>query len=413
MYELLIARGFLRYYWFPIEEHVNTKTLLELGEEWYEVRLTLKHTVTGEEKEYRGSNPLADLPDTRVTDTLADWATRWGTKQLVGFDVITDWDTPRKTYYCNAETSGYQVLAGAAHIHPTNLTDRLTQYPDIILYKDEFDAERFVKNVMVTVNGLLYPAHNQGDYISIPNAHHCVKEERHCDVGLWSFEEVSEFEYVRLNDRFDAEKDIHEGRRDITFDLGTVLGECNWYLVIRGRIFLHNTLGRWITNDLYRLKLKNADLMSMHAEDYRCLGGSDSVPVWGGDLLTRDGIRKIFEHPNTYIVKFKTKAQLYANYTALTPSGTKDKYLHMGPVDDPIMRPDNRMVGGYVTHNGDPSVPHIVSVVHSETPYLFEHTGVDTENTLLTGVKAPSNVPRSSTLFLSKVFSLEDKHRDP
>lgn len=410
MYELLIAKGFALYYWQDLTDLFKVTKLVDLPKEITEFRITFKHTVTGEEKEYRGSIPLTDLEDTRTNDTIQDWCVRWGSRQLYGMDVITDWSTINKTNYCNAMTSGYNVLAGRDNIHPDNLTDRLGDYPDLVLTKDGVDFEEFKRKVMVTVNGLLFKPTNQGDYLTIPNGVKVTNTDGVVDVGLWSFEGVSTFEYVDLKGKFDPELDIHEDNQTVKLQLGDTLKDSFWYLVLEGRIFLQETLIRWLDGDKVLLKLKNSDLIGGHIEDYRRLSVEGEVtPTWGGELTRKEGITKLLEHPNSFIIKFHRKAKLYVDYTALTPSGTKDKYLHMGAVDDPIMRPDNRMVGGYVTHNGDPTVPHVISVVNSKTPKFWEQTGVDVENTLVTGTETPTDSPRSRSLFLSRVYSLEDK----
>lgn len=410
MYELLIAKGFAHYHWRDLTDLFKVTKLVDLPKDFTEFRITFKHTVTGEEKEYRGVLPLTDLSDTRTDDTIADWCTRWGSRQLYGMDAITDWSTINKANYCNAITSGYNVLAGKANIHPDNLKSRLSDYPDLVLTKKGLDCEAFKDQVLVTVNGLLFKPTNQGDYITIPNAVKTTEIDGVVDVGLWSFEGVSTFDYIDLKGTFDHENDIHENNQTVKLKLGELLGDSFWYLILEGRIFLQETLIHWLDKETLLLKLKNSDLISKHAEDYRRLSTEDDVvPTWGGVLNSREGIAKLLEHPNSFIVKFHRKAKLYVDYTALTPSGTRDKYLHMGPVDDPIMRPDSRMVGGYVTHNGDPSVPHVVSVVNPETPKFWEHTGVDVENTLVTGIETPTDSPRSRSLFLSRVYSLEDK----
>lgn len=410
MYELLVARGFTWYQWHSIEHLLNAKTLLEITGLFSEIRITFKHSITGEEKEYRGSSPLTDLPDTRKTDTLATWLTRWGNRQLMGMDAVTDWQKLNKTIYCNAETSGYQILVGNEQTHPSNLKNRTGNYEDVVLYRDNLDANKFVDNVLVVVNGLIYPSTAQDDYICVKGAHQCIKHDKHVDVGLWSFESVGGFSIIHLGDKFDPVNDISEGRRDITFNIGNLLNDEFFYLIIEGRIFLQETLVRWIDEDRMRLKLRNFDLISGHAEDYRRLKkDGENNPSWGGDLLSSEGIAKLFQHPNTFLIKFNRKAPLYVDYTALTPTGTAGKYMHMGPVDDPIMRPDNRMVGGYITHNGDPKIPHIVSVTSAEMPHMFENTGVDVTNTLIKGTVTPYDSPRSSSLFLSRVYSLEDK----
>lgn len=406
MYVPIIAHGYRQGRWQEITEQLN-QPILTLQGQYQELRVLFRHQVVETEKEYRGSFPLSDLEAVKLEDTFLSWSERRGNLAIEGWDEITDWENGKQSVHLvPVSEAGIQVLAGNKKTHPENITDRLEIYPDLQLYKPNFNQwDAMVDNCLAVVNGLLCPIKNYGDYGLVEGGKRIVDADESVTVDLCSFNALGGIDVLPLVDYVEL-NDINLTRKDVTITLEDIGEEERLLLVLGGRLFCAEELLRWVDTNRLRIKLANLDLMSLIAEDFRRLNFATANPWWGGELNTVSGLNKLLTCSQSFLIKFKKPVRLYVERKPLERSGLANTYLM--PVLDTglLVRADNRGVAHWITHNGNPDVPHVVKTLNAGTPRFWEHTGVDTDNTLLTGVKTIDIEHRSEVVFKLDLYHL-------
>jgi hypothetical protein len=387
MYQVVVAKGCNQNGWVDITAELPLEPFLHLTKKYTEVRVTITHPTTKELREYRGYPPISDIPNLTATQTFNDWLAVNGNKQIFGWGDITDWSDIRRTYYCNAANMGFQVLATNGDTHPLNVDGSISKYSDLSLYHESFTQwGQIAKTMIASVNGLLFPIKDQGDWISIPQGKRPIDKDNLIDVGLLSFEDIGDIQTQRLIDLTTPEK-VRVAEQSVILN-APELKDTTWFLVINGRLIPHTKFAHWLDNDNLMLKLKHLNLHAHLVEDSERLGFSHSNPWFTDDLSTREGIWHILTSVNTFIIKFTSPVDIYVEEKILHPIRANEKVLSYHLPDSLMVRGDGRGISGYVVHNGNPSVPYVVSGSQPITPRFWEDEYGD-KNAKYTGVHSP------------------------
>lgn len=404
MYNPVFAQGYCNSQWVDILPELLVDTLLAVSGKYDYFFITLEYGDKKHYRQYRGTNLFGDFPNVKVTDTLVSWCERYPNHPLESFTDVLDFDQRKSAELIPIALAGIEILKGNLETHPENITDRDEVYHDLQLYRHDFEKwDEVTSNAVAVVDGLLCPIVDCGEYGKVLGGKRIIDTVEGVNVDLLSFADLGGIEVVPLSPLFNDE-DMNLDR--MTVNLHTEnFGDCDFLLVLGGRLLDKDAITQWLDENTLLLKLGNVDLMSLVAEDYRRLAFPTNNPWWGGSLSTHGGIRKLLECHQSFLIKFRGGIKVFSDKTPLQASGVPNKYLANKYYRALIVRGDNRGVGHWVAHNGNPNVPYVVSTQFPNTPRLWEHTGMETDKMLLTGVTTPYLPARTDNLYFCHLYA--------
>lgn len=262
---------------------------------------------------------------------------------------ITELSQCQHSQYASAQNAGYDIKATNITQHPDHI-NLVTDTRDLLLTREGVDYNHFNKHMLVSVNGIIHPI-STGPYgVYILNGATTWERMQCFDVGLLSFEHVSQLQRIPItsdmiyhpNQSQCFYKEALYIQSEHTFKNHTVA------LVIGGYLhFLDDTYtllsDHTLKIDMRRIALINRCLMTAYATDmydpqtYHVEADTPWVSIDPEKLYTNDSITHLITSPWSFLVLFDTSG-LWLSQKDLPATHIYGHYQ----LNDPI--------GGYVTN---------------------------------------------------------------